>query len=151
MPAYLGIDPGASGGLALINGAHCMAHGMPATERDLWERLKAWDAVTMCCIEKVGGYMPGSKGNIGSAMFKFGQSYGFLRGCLTAAGIPYEEVHPAKWQRSLGIAPRGREEPKNHFKNRLKQKAQQLFPKLQVTLCTADALLIAEHCRRVHG
>ena len=67
---------------------------------------------------------------------------------LIAAGIPFEEVIPRTWQKGVGITPRGKGETKTRFKNRLKAKASQLFPKVNVTLATADALLIAEFCRR---
>lgn len=152
MTLYVGIDPGASGGLAFVNefgeGNHTP---MPDTDRDLWE----WVAVfrqggehrTFALIEKVGGYIAGAA-HPGSAMFKFGQSYGALRMALTAAGIPFEEVPPQRWQKALGVVPRGRDESKAEFKRRLRQKAQQLFPAERVTLATADALLIAEYCRR---
>jgi hypothetical protein len=83
-------------------------------------------------------------------MFNFGANYGALRMALTAAGIPFEEVVPGVWQRGLNIPPRKKTEGKTAWKNRLKAKAQQLFPSVKITLATADALLIAEFCRRKH-
>jgi hypothetical protein len=161
MSIFIGVDPGASGGIAVV----CdyldvppVLHAMPKTERDIWDIVGSSDVqdrsdhVELTCfavIEKVGGFMPGSAGNIGSAMFKFGSSYGFLRGCLTAAGIPFDEVHPRTWQKALGVIARSNGESKGQFKNRLKQKAQQLFPQVNVTLATCDALLLAEYCRRI--
>lgn len=38
----------------------------------------------------------------------------------------------------------------NGDKNITKQRAQQLFPSAKVTHKIADALLLAEYCRRVH-
>lgn len=157
--AYLGIDPGASGGLAevwlspLQHSIHaCTAVKMPATRRDIWSWFKGIASyAAFAVIEKVGGYVKGGEGNVGSAMFNFGTSYGELLMALTAAGIPYEEVPPRKWQAGLGISPRGKAETRTAWKNRLKEKAQQLFPQEKVTLATADALLIAEYCRRVYG
>ena len=81
-------------------------------------------------------------------MFKFGMSYGGLRMALTAAQIPFESATPQNWQKSLGIGKKGKTETRTSFKNRLKAKAQQLFPNLKVTLATSDALLLAEYCRR---
>lgn len=165
---FLGIDPGASGGFAVLSSSgKVTTWKMPATKKEVWDMLQ-WEAVGQlsgirhfAAIEKVGGYMGrgvGERGGgaaNGSAMFKFGMSYGSLRMALIAAGIPFEEVPPAVWQRGLGIPPRKREgkkvvESKSAFKSRLKQKAQQLFPSEKVTLATADALLIAEFCRRKH-
>ena len=150
---YLGIDPGASGGLASIV-TEGGATAMPATERDVWEWIRLWSSVggkgnAFAVIEKVGGYIAGAA-HPGSAMFKFGQSYGGLRMALVAAGIPFDEITPQRWQKEIGIAPRKQTESKGQFKNRLKAKAQQLFPKVKVTLATADALLIAEYARRTH-
>jgi hypothetical protein len=42
----------------------------------------------------------------GHTMFTFGRSYGFLRGCLVSLKIPFDEVTPVIWQRSLAIPPR---------------------------------------------
>lgn len=152
---YLGIDPGASGGLAEVGVSskrlYVKSTKMPDTEKDLWnwveERgiglLEMGDEV-FAVIEKVHA-MPG---NGVSGMFKFGQNYGFLRACLIAASIPFEEVQPRAWQKALGIPPRDKDESGTVWKNRLKAKAQQLYPSVGVTLATADALLIATYCQR---
>jgi len=158
MSLYVGIDPGASGGIAIIDdeedGVMPVLVPMPKTEKDVWRPLSeiASDGrLVFAVIEKVGGYIPGSRGNIGSAMFRFGMSCGFLRGCLIAAAIPFDEVAPKTWQKALGVIPRRGAETRGQFKNRLKAKAQQLFPRCDVTLAIADALLLAEHCRRIRS
>ena len=92
--------------------------------------------------------MPGSRGNIGSAMFKFGTSYGLLKMALIAARIPFEEVSPMRWQQGLHIPARKKSDSDNKWKSVLKAHAQKLFPETPVTLKTADAILIAEYCRR---
>jgi len=67
-----------------------------------------------------------------------------------AACIPFDEVLPLKWQQRLGCkAPKGCSYPQR--KHHLKGAAQRLFPALTITNVTADALLIAEHCRRHWG
>lgn len=150
---YLGIDPGMGGGMAWL-GLLTQAIPMPDTERDIWTQISYLGAnggiqptADFAVIEKVSGYI--GQAQPGSAMFKFGQSYGSLRMALIAANIPFEEVTPQKWQKGLGIVPRKRDESKGSWKNRLKARAQQLFPSAKVTLQTADALLIAEYCRRM--
>lgn len=149
---YLGVDPGASGGIVSIRGNLVAATKMPETEQDVWTLVSSHSHLfgesTFAALEKVGGYV-GDGGNPGSAMFKFGASYGGLRMALTAARIPFEEVTPQSWQKGLAIPKREKGESKTDWKNRLKRKAQQLFPSVEVTLATADALLIAEYCRRV--
>lgn len=143
---FLGIDPGASGGLAVLVSGAVGVTPMPKTERDVWEWVLAVSrrGETFAVIEKVHA-MPG---NGVSGMFKFGMGYGGLRMALIAAGVPFEDVTPQAWQKSMGITQRGKTETKPQFKNRLKAKAQQLFPEKEVTLSTADALLIAEYARR---
>jgi hypothetical protein len=86
-------------------------------------------------------------------MFNFGWNYGSLRMAMIASGLPFEDVPPQVWQKALKIPSRKKEgrqykETKAAFKNRLKAKAQQLFPRVYITLATCDALLIAEYCRR---
>jgi hypothetical protein len=153
---YIGIDPGKSGGLACLNGGSPFSvEAMPPTDADVLNWFNSQNGVNQQCwvvfavLEKVGGYLRGNA-HPGSAMFNFGANYGALRMALTAAGIPFEEVMPGVWQRGLGIPPRKKTENKGKWKNRLRAKAQQLFPGVKVTLATCDALLIAEFCRRKH-
>lgn len=136
----LGVDPGASGSIALYFGAEPEWIKTDSTERDLWEQVRLWDAlygVAHAFIERVHS-MP--KQGVSSS-FKFGQSYGFLRGLLVASGIPFEEVTPQTWQKAMGCLTRG-------DKNVSKARAQQLFPGVKITHANADALLIAEYGRR---
>jgi hypothetical protein len=142
---FVGVDPGGSGGLALLSGeGELLSSPMPPTEHDVWEwfQLHARECEA-AVIEKVHA-MP--KQGV-SSTFKFGMSYGFLRGMLTASLTPFFDVTPRKWQASFGvIGVKG--EARTAFKNRLKAKAQQLFPKVKVTLATADAILLAVYCKK---
>jgi crossover junction endodeoxyribonuclease RuvC len=171
---YVGIDPGQSGGMAILSqsGTPLYVTKMPQTERDIWEWLRelafpSSDSKPYAMIEQVHS-MPGQGV---TSTFKFGMSYGGLRMALIGCGIPFETVTPQKWQKALGVLPRDKgrelefaldpsrpslgvtkrrvgEESQTDFKGRLKAKAQQLFPSQKVTLATADALLLAEYCRR---
>lgn len=76
-------------------------------------------------------------------IFTFGQGYGFLRGCLRTAKIPFESIRPQDWQAIVGCRTRG---DKNVSKNRAIQFFRQM-PK--ITHAIADALLIAEAGRRM--
>lgn len=157
---YLGIDPGASGGMAYISGSEVKVQSMLPTPRDVWDWFCGLGATrkdlasgreSFAVLELNTGYVGGA-GNPGSTMFKFGKNTGWLEGFLIACGIPYEEVSPSVWQKALGITPRKNgkgAESKGQFKSRLKSAAQKLFPQVGVvTLQTCDALLIAEFCRR---
>lgn len=146
--AFIGIDPGQSGGLALLWGEHSNLTPIPATEADVWMWFQdmLWRGGCIAVVERVHAF---PKQGV-SSTFKFGVGYGGLRMALTAAGIPFEDVAPHQWQKALGIPKRKRNETARQWKNRLKAKAQQLFPQENITLATADALLIAEYCRRKH-
>ncbi len=154
---YLGIDPGASGGITtLYPDGDVLSTKMLETETDIWEYIEAvaasgrQGAGIFATIEKVHA-MPG---NGVTGMFKFGMNYGLLRMALVGNRIPFDEVTPQHWQKKLLVNPRRKDsdsktgESQTEFKNRLKQKAQQLFPKIKVTLAIADSLLISEYCRR---
>lgn len=149
--AYMGIDPGASGGICLLRERQVQTlTAMPDSKRDLLDVLCEAPDPVFCYLEKVSGYI--GNAHPGSTMFKFGQSYGHLEMALVAAEIPFETIPPQKWQKALGVSPRAKgkaPESRQQFKGRLKSKAQELFPGLKVTLATCDALLIAEYCRRV--
>ena len=147
MAIYAGIDPGQSGGIAFIFGQGVQAIKMPVTERDVWiyfnetiRNYRKYNLSNVCItiIEKVHSFP--SQGIASS--FKFGQNYGFLRGILVALEVKLIEVSPQRWQRDLNI-PSSKGKTKTQHKNALKQRAQQLFPQLNITLATADALLIA--------
>lgn len=147
---YLGIDPGESGGLAILdyNGSIIDASPMPNTEHDCAEYFREFaPQIRMAHIEAVHA-MP--KQGVSSS-FKFGMSFGALRMALVAFQIPFEAVSPMAWQKRLGATLQGRKtasQDKTAKKNANKARAQQLFPTRKVTHAIADALLLAEDCRR---
>lgn len=126
---------------------------MPPTDVDLWEWLEPKSVhypstcrPDLCILEKVHA-MPGQGV---TSTFKFGQSYGALRMAVIAAGLPLEEVTPRKWQPAIGVSSK-KCETKTAHKNRLKARAQELFPGLTITHATADALLLAVYGLRTFG
>ena len=148
-PTQFAIDPGKQGGIAVrYPSDNVMAFAMPATEgdlRDLFVRLYNPDNPTVAYVEKVGGYI-GGPGAPGSAMFNFGRNFGFILGSLAGLYIRTELITPQQWQKRLGLGT-SKGMTKNKWKNKLKEEAQRRFPNLEVTLLTADALLILEATR----
>ena len=139
MSKIIGIDPGSGGGLAVtVDGQLLELTSMPETDHDVNSFFLRHEDADCAYLEQVHS-MPGQ--GVAST-FKFGMNYGFLRAMLTAHGIRWIDVTPPKWQSALGIRAI-KDEPKTAHKNRLKGRAQQLFPKWKITLKTADAALIA--------
>lgn len=161
---YLGIDPGVSGGMAaLLPNGSAVTTKTQDSEYATWEWLEVFRLEPRrLCIELVSGWVGGVEGKTkggedikhsgqpGSAMFVFGQSYGFLRGIIVASGlregVEWAAVRPNTWQRALHIEPKRKDESGADHKRKLKAVAQDLYPEVKVTLATCDALLIATYC-----
>lgn len=141
----IGIDPGAAGGIAVYS---CddkkivEVAKMPATPQELLSFLRVYMFNSVCYLERVQG-MPG---NSGSAMFNFGRGFGQIEMALLALKIPFTEVTPQKWQKELQLGHKG-SKTSSQWKNKLKERAQQLYPKLKITLAISDSLLIVEYGR----
>jgi hypothetical protein len=75
------------------------------------------------------------------------ENFGIVLGAAMALGYRIERVTPQKWQKELGLGT-SKGLSKTEWKNKLKGRAQELFPNIPITLKTADALLIWEYERR---
>ena len=144
---FIGIDPGISGGVAILYEETYKAIKCPPTIAEMADILidlkKVAPNITIySMIEKVHS-MPG---NSGRSMFTFGCNYGQWLGILATLKIPYIETIPNKWMKHFGKQPK----EKKARKNNLKHLAQQRYPKLKVTLGTADALLIATYLKETN-
>lgn len=141
---YIGMDPGYSGATAFLCEGELWWVRHDETPHDIMEAMISATARstggTFSLIEKVAS-RPGQ--GVASS-FKFGTQYGIMLGLLTALRIPYETTSPQKWQKALGCLSKG-------DKRVTKAKAQELFPEVKMTHAIADAILIAEYCRRVKG
>lgn len=140
---YIGIDPGKSGALAVIDRATTVL--VPFSEEDYINALKTLPPqLTRACIEHVTA-MP--KQGV-TSMFNFGQNFGYIKGLLEANGIPYELVRPQKWKKEFGIT---------GDKNSSIGVCKRLFPGVSLRRTDrcrkdddgmAEALLMAEYARR---
>lgn len=144
----LAIDPGASGGFAWFNGVETRCEPMPQTEGDVLELLQrlSVEGIRNIIIEDQNGFC----GNAcpGSAMFNFGRGFGFILGASQALGFSIELVRPQKWQKALSLGSKKDVGGSGPWKRKLKENAQRLYPNCDVTLKTADALLILHYARR---
>ena len=152
MKTIIAIDPGASGGIAVQQFGHTYCEAMPATLGDLVGTIREIKSAsdqegveTICLLEQVGGYA--GMAQPGSAMFRFGEHFGFTKGVLQTLGIKLVMVRPQTWQKVFSLGTASQCGSKGKWKNKLKAEAQRRFPHLNVTLKTADALLILEYFR----
>jgi len=145
------IDPVLSGGIAYQRDGHpAQAAAMPATEGDLLNQLRglvvgAQEVVAV--VEEVSGSV--GKAQPGSGAFKFRRNFGFILGTLQTMRVRVELVRPQRWQKTLGLGSASACASKSAWENRLKARAQRLYPDLKPTLSTADALLILGYAYRV--
>ena len=147
---FVGIDPGVNGAIVGIWGQDILTClKMPKTEYDILD-----------CIDELGindeespiarleWIHPSIYGISKGDMSKLYGNYMQLRMALAASRLRWETTRAQDWQQALGIARRRKTENTTRWKNRLKARAQQLFPQEKVTLWNCDALLIATYCQR---
>lgn len=140
---FIGIDPGVSGGIAWTSPLGDQVKPMPATLHDTITLLESIldsqaDGKTVVYIEELPKYV----GPIpSSAVFVMARNYGQLEGALATMDVRIQHVKPQAWQKALGLGT-SKGGSRGDWKNKLKAKAQHLFPEEDVTLKTADALLI---------
>lgn len=159
---YLGIDPGALGGFILLGpGGTIEGQNRPETVQDVWSLVReiAEIGTVVALMERQTGFInsrrEGQDGEVkniaaGHNLFTYGRGYGWLQMALTAAGIPWSELTPGQWMRYLEIPTKPRGMKKRIWKRSLQTVAQTLFPDATITVQLADAVLIAEACRRKH-
>lgn len=145
---FIGIDPGKSGALAVIDDDGYVWNTKTFNESDYSLVLKEVASApnVRVVLEHVGA-MPG-QGSV--SMFNFGANFGFIKGLLAANNLPYELVRPQKWKRMFSCT---------SDKNTSVDVAHRLFPNVDLrrtTRCSkphdgiAEALLMAEYCRRTN-
>ena len=147
----LGIDPGASGGVAYkLPNSTAACFSMPETDGDLAGELSSMlDKLpaAVCYMEDLVKYT--GRNMPSSAMAVYARNFGYIEGLLTGLNVKIIRVKPQEWQKGLGLGT-SRGGTKTEWKNKLKGEAQRLFPHLrrQITLKTSDALLILEYGMR---
>ena len=124
---YIGIDPGLSGGIAILNqdGSVKEVVAMPDTPRDIYEFLLSYKEDSRCVLEDVGHGMPGQSSK---ATATFARHNGHLEMALLALGIPTEKVTPQKWIKVYQL------KKKKEQDKRLKEKQLNLQKKKQLVL-----------------
>jgi hypothetical protein len=144
----LAIDPGKSGGIAYTDtDGSVHAVPMPDTVADLARLLQTLVcAETTCFIEDLPMYR--GKMNLRSTAVLF-RNFGQVEGVLASLKCRVEYLKPDWWQKVLRLGMSA--DHGDRWKTHLKGRAQALFPRVDVTLKTADALLILEAGRMHSG
>lgn len=135
----IGIDPGKTGGIAYIKGSEVRAYPMPDKPigvRDLYDRIcrRVSPSLLYVVLEQVH-----ASPQMGvSSAFTFGQGFGNLEMLVLCRLTPERlvMVTPQKWQTALKCLTKG-------DKRVSLERAKELFPDVDSTLKTADALLLA--------
>lgn len=159
---YIGIDPGASGGFAALDvrpgGNRAWACPMPNTDQGI---LHVVDKLTENGTRQVAVMLEHvwTSPQMGvTSAGNFMRQFGALKMALTARGIAYELVAPVKWQKVMNVlTPKERRAELGHKDKNINKRAAEYvlakgaFDNIKVTHAIADALLLAEYCRRVVG
>lgn len=148
-PLIIAVDPGVNGGIATINKFdEVEVYKMPQTDWDVTRLLadlanNTKDAILY--LEEPPLFA--GKGIPGSAIGKLMWNTGVLYGAAVTLGFEVHRVKPAIWMRTHPVGTKG-ELTTTVWKNKLKARAAELFPTVDVTLWNADALLILDSARR---
>lgn len=157
---FVGIDPGLSGALAVLDagGALVELAVMPTEPHGKTSRVSGRDirafiegvtartggAVALAVLEQVAS----RPGQGAPSVFTFGRAFGAVEGTLSALGLPLDYVPPAVWKRAYGLSA---------DKGESVRKAADLVPAavpwlaargLKLTHDRAEAVLLAEFARR---
>ena len=145
----IGIDPGASGAIALLVGRELVSvHDMPTVtvERNKAQKRQVCPAGLSLLMQQLSPHRAivdkvGARPGQGvSSMFSFGRSVGIIEGVLAAKQIPVTFVTPQSWQKQSGAA---------KGKDGSRQRVMELFPQEAHLFARvkddgrADAVLIA--------
>lgn len=140
---YVGVDPGANGGIGVIDTHEDSAEAFLYSEDKLMEVIHLPGRMRVL-VEEVHS-MP--KQGVAST-FSFGMNYGIILGILKALHQQYDLVTPRKWKKEFSL---------NGDKKKSIECCKRLFPKVELRKSEksrtehdgmAEALLIAEYARR---
>jgi len=145
---YIGCDPGQSGGFVVLDEAGRLIEVFktPATILEYSEALSKYTGKNVTLVKERVHSQPRHGGK---ANFTFGYTIGVLESALVHYGVRYFDITPQTWMK-LYMMKKDKDEASTAWKNRLKAKAQSMFPQAKVALWNADAFLIAEYARQVY-
>jgi hypothetical protein len=144
MKTTIAIDPGVGGGLAILRDGEITLHAMPESLSEIADLIRSnYHNATIVCEEVpkfCGGKLPES------TTYVMAQNFGRIEGIVAGLQARLVRVHPKTWQKTFSVSRDGKKH--GPWKARLKALSRELFPHLDITNKTADALLILEHAKR---
>ena len=142
-----GIDPGASGAVALLYRDSAEVHDMPMLGKEVngaeVAALLTEFSPNHIWVEQINSFGMGR-----TSAFNFGRGFGILLGVIQALRIPVTLVTPQKWKKSYGLSA-------DKAQSRLL--ATRLYPAISGEFARvkddgrAEALLIARYGSQQHG
>ena len=162
--AYLGIDCGLSGAIALVSDKETWVRSMPTRPlgKGNWydpsiifswlKQLSESYPTLFAHVENVGLHAPSARG-----LASMRDGYSIVIACLEILGIPYETTMAIKWQKEFWSKPKMPKGTKFDTKAASINTAKKLFPQISLKRTEkskkdhdgfSDALLIAEYARR---
>lgn len=148
--AFIGIDPGASGGIAMITVDHLWYAERFPIDKSPYKAKQIFNHMVLTSknegflvdiyLERVHAMPTDGR----SSAFKFGMNYGMWFGIT--ANYELNLVTPQKWQSHYGELPKD----KTLKKRKLKEIATEMVNNdVKPTLCTSDAILIANYGKEI--
>lgn len=151
---YMGIDPGKSGAVALID--YNEPYKTWATfdtgefpEDNVAALIPYMDKIKGCVIEKVNAFGMGR-----TSAFTFGCNVGMWLGILAALDIPHQAVTPQAWQKAYFASPYRKGKDRKAIKKHSIKSAESLFDGFTCRIGRADkadALHLALAARDLFG
>jgi hypothetical protein len=147
----LACDPGASGGFACltksIDGPTITLESMPKSLTEIVQFLLMKKlSIAELWIEDIPKFC--GKAIPSSTTAVLFDNYGIIKGAAAALGYAIHRVPPKEWQEPLGLGGRKSCATQPEWKRKLKNKAQEMYPHLDVTLQNCDALLLLHYARQ---
>jgi len=109
MKTIAGIDPGQTGAICLVMDNTISVYDMPVSARihGKGNEVNGAELASMLMVSKpelvaleLVSAMPGQGS---SSMFRFGESFGIVKGVLAALQIPFIGVTPQAWKKKAGL------------------------------------------------
>jgi len=144
---YIGIDPGKSGAICVIENDFIKAYPCPDNVKDMGLLFAMAISVNetktvVAYIEKVWARPTDGR----SSIWKFAENYGMWLGIAGAYEVNLQYVAPQRWIKYFETP----KMEKTARKRYLRDKARSMYPSLKkVSLKTADAILIATYAKEI--